>query len=451
MGRERLIWLVFPAAIAAAYANSLGGPFQFDDYLVIVDASSVHSFSAWVADRGIRPVLKLSYLLSRVSGLGTVGFHLLNLAIHTANACLVYCLCRRLAASWLGPQRHTAATPVAAVAALVFALHPVQTEAVTYICGRSTSLMAMFYLASLLAYARGRENGSVVWLYLLSPMLFGLALLTKEISVTLPFTLLLWEAATRRMHEPRRAVVARQWVHWTLLAAAVLALTLHSGYGHLMSVSFRTRSWSENLSHQAHAIIYLFLQMVWPVRLNIDPNLPSSGVWTAAAVGKAALLAAFIAIGLVLARRRSSLGFAIVWFFIQLAPTNSIVPRLDLVNDRQLYLAGIGFYLALAVGFCRLSATWSTLRWTRLAAAAAALALVAITALRNRDYRSEVALWESTVRSAPAKARPHHNLGCAYALAGRYDDAERELKAAVALRPDYPRARRNLAAIVAAR
>jgi Flp pilus assembly protein TadD len=74
-----------------------------------------------------------------------------------------------------------------------------------------------------------------------------------------------------------------------------------------------------------------------------------------------------------------------------------------------------------------------------------------MTALRNRDYRSEVALWESTVQSAPAKARPHHNLGCAYALAGRYDDAKRELEAALALRPDYPRARRNLAAIVAAR
>jgi hypothetical protein len=449
--RERLIFLLLPATIAATYVNSLGGPFQFDDYLVIVDRSSVHAFSGWLADRGIRPVRKLSYLLSWVSGLGSPGFHLANVAIHTANACLVYCLCRRLAASWLGPHRQAAATPVAAAAALVFALHPVQTEAVTYICGRSTSLMAMFYLASLLAYAKGREGGSAVWVYLLSPMLFGFALLTKEIAVTLPFALLLWETATHRMHEPRRAVFGRQWVHWTLLAAAVVALALHSGYGRLMAVSFRTRSWLENLANQAHAITYLFRQMVWPVQLSIDPDLPSSGVWTAGAVGKAAFLAALIAIGLVLVRRRSSLGFAVVWFFIQLAPTNSIVPRLDPVNDRQLYLAGIGFYLALTVGFCRLNAAWSMLRWTRLAAAATAVALVAMTALRNRDYRSEVALWESTVQSAPAKARPHHNLGCAYALAGRYDDAKRELEAALALRPDYPRARRNLAAIVAAR
>jgi Flp pilus assembly protein TadD len=67
--------------------------------------------------------------------------------------------------------------------------------------------------------------------------------------------------------------------------------------------------------------------------------------------------------------------------------------------------------------------------------------------MRNRDYLSEVALWESTVRSAPAKARPHHNLGCAYALAGRYLAAQRELSVALQLQPDYPLARSNLAAV----
>ena len=86
-----------------------------------------------------------------------------------------------------------------------------------------------------------------------------------------------------------------------------------------------------------------------------------------------------------------------------------------------------------------------------LGAGAAALALTAMTVVRNRDYRSEISLWESAVRLAPAKARAHHNLGCALALAGRYDDAERELKAAISLRPAYLLARKNLAAIAAAR
>jgi len=437
---ERLICLVLPAAIAAAYVNSLGGPFQFDDYLVIVNASSVHSFSAWAADRGIRPVLKLSYLMNWVSGLGAPGFHVVNILIHAANAWLVYCVCRRLAT-----------TVIAAAAALGFALHPVQTEAVTYISGRSTSLMAMFYLASLLAYVRGRESRSILWGRLVSPVLFALALLTKEIAVTLPCALLLWEVTSDRKEEPWRAVLARQWVHWTVLASAVIALALHSGYGHLMSVSFKTRSWSENLANQAHAVVYLLRQMVWPVWLSVDPDLPSSGSWTAEAAAKAAFLGALIAAGLLLAKRRSFLGFGILWFFIHLAPTNSVVPRLDVVNDRQLYLAGIGLYLALAVGLCRILQSSRALRWSGVSAGAAALALIAMTALRNRDYRSEVALWESAVRVAPAKARAHHNLGCAYALAGRYDDADKELKAAIALRPDYVLARKNLAAIATAR
>src|SRR5216684_3757061 len=175
--------------ITAAYVNSLGGPFQFDDYSVIVNNSSVHSFSAWLADGGIRPVLKLSYMLNWVSGLGAVGFHLVNVGIHAANTFLVYRLCCLLASGRESAECRGGSNFLAVAVALAFALHPVQTEAVTYVSGRSTSLMAMFYLGSLVTYQKGRKTGSAVYVHLVSPMLFALALMTKEIAVTLPFAL----------------------------------------------------------------------------------------------------------------------------------------------------------------------------------------------------------------------------------------------------------------------
>ncbi len=446
--RRFSIVLLF-AGITAAYANSLGGPFQFDDYSVIVNRSSVHSFSAWLTDGGIRPVLKLSYMLNWVSGLGTVGFHLLNLGIHSANTFLVYRLCNLIASEWKSADGRSVSNLIAAAAAMAFALHPVQTEAVTYVSGRSTSLMAMFYLASLLTYRKGKKTGSAVYLHFVSPVLFALALITKEIAITLPFALLLLDAMMDRRDPPQQSMFVHQSVHWILLVVALIALALHSGYARLIEVSFETRNGSENLANQANAIIYLVRQLLWPVHLSIDPDLPSGGVWTSVAVVKAAFLGALATMGIILARRRSVVGFAILWFFIHLAPTNSIVPRLDVVNDRQLYLAGLGFYLALAVGLQRLIASGRQRRWVHLAAGAAVLALIAMTAMRNRDYRSEVALWESTVQSAPAKARPHHNLGCAYALAGRYEDAQRQFQTALHLKPDYALARRNLARMAA--
>lgn len=437
-------------AIAAAYANSLRGAFQFDDYSVIVNSESVHSLSAWMADHGIRPVLKLSYLLNWTSGLGIVGFHLVNVSIHTANTFLVYGLARRLATSWGSVERPSLSDHFAILAALAFAVHPVQTEAVTYVSGRSTSLMAMFYLASLLTYARGRNADSALLIHLVSPALFVIALLTKETAVTLPVALLLWDRAVHRKLEPVHSMFARQSVHWLLLVAGAIALALNPVYTRLMAVSLETRSLSQNLANQANAIVYLISKMLWPDHLSIDPDLPSVGLWTIGAVARATFLGAIVAIGIVLICRRSPLGFAIGWFFVHLAPTNSIVPRLDVVNERQLYLAGIAFYLMLGAGLCHLQTAWGAPRMAaRVVASGLALSLIAITAIRNRDYLTEVALCESTVRSAPARARPHHNLGCAYALARRYEEAARELNTALQLEPDYPLARRNLAAIAA--
>ena len=144
----------------------------------------------------------------------------------------------RLASTIGGPS---ASRFVTLLPALLFAVHPVQTEAVTYISGRSVSLMAFFYLGSLLAYLRGRERGSRFLLYLASPILFLLAAASKEVAVTLPFALILCEAV-RRERDGWKEALRAQAIHWALLLFLAVLFLSHTGYGRLLEACFDIRA-----------------------------------------------------------------------------------------------------------------------------------------------------------------------------------------------------------------
>jgi hypothetical protein len=185
-------------AVAAAWANALGASFQFDDWDVIVRDPRVQSLAAWWASMpGIRPLLKLSYALNHGSGLGVMGFHAVNVVVHGLNALAVFWLFRQrlsaVAARGLDQDKGLPEPALLAfLGALLFALHPVQTEAVTYVSGRSVSLATGLGLASLMAWVAGRERARS-WLVLgLSPLLMAAAMATRETLVILPLVLLAW-------------------------------------------------------------------------------------------------------------------------------------------------------------------------------------------------------------------------------------------------------------------
>jgi len=426
--------------VAVAYLNSFRGVFQFDDYNVIVDNAAVHGWGAFLSGlpHGIRPLLKLTYTMNWTSGLGLPGFHLLNVGLHAANAVMLFLLASRIG----GPcvSRFAALLP-----ALLFAVHPVQTEAVTYISGRSVSLMAFFYLGSLLAYLRGREAGSRVLLYLASPALFLFAVASKEVALTLPFALSLCEAVRRERCGWKEALRA-QAVHWALLAVLAVLLLAHAGYGRLLEACFDIRGAAANLFTQVHGIGYLLSRLVMPHALNIDPDLPVFSGGSPVLLPEGLLLAALLAGGVLGLRKRSLAGFGILWFFLHLVPTNSFIPRLDVANERQLYLASWGLFLAVASGADLLRERRGARRVTALAAVLV-VALGAFTVSRNAVYRSEIALWEDSARNAPGKARAWNNLGYAYQQAGRLRDAETAYLRALRADPGHALARGNLRAL----
>lgn len=431
-----LPWLaLLSGAVVAAYANSFSGAFQFDDYKVIVDYTRVHSWSGWVSDlAGLRPLLKLSYVLNWTSGEGTFGFHLFNLLLHLANAGLVYALALVFGKSckaerdWRWP---------AFAAALLFALHPAHSEAVTYISGRSSSLMTMFYLAALLSYVRWTqgENG-LRWLAL---GLFVLAVLVKESAMMFPLAILVWEWACRT---PWRTVVARQWPFWLVFGMGALMLLLHPGYSALMSGSMQSRSLLDGFLTQVYGASVLLGKLFWPAGLNIDPDFPPiHGV--DAILPQLAGLALLLACAWHFRNTRPWISLGLGWALVHLLALNTVFPRVDVANERQLYWADWGLFLMLAVELDL--ALVRPRAWGALAVVACVLA--AGTVARNEVYRSEIALWEDTASKSPHKARVHNNLGYAYRLAGRNADAERAYTQAILLQPDYAKAANNLATL----
>lgn len=432
-------------ATVIVYLNSFSGDFQFDDYNVIVFNPSVHSLVAWAQGMpGIRPLLKLSYTLNWVASQAAFGFHLVNLALHITNSALVFLLLSRLGGSNLSNERFR----IALLAALLFSIHPVQTEAVTYICGRSVSLMALFYLASLWAYELSRESQSA-WFYAVSPSLFVLALLTRETAVTLPLALLLWEAArTQSQGRPHwRSCMRRQAMHWVLLALGLLAMLYHPTYRDLLAVSLNQRDTYHNVLTQINGISYLLTRLVWVQQLNIDPDLAVIISWNSALALEALLLLTLLVLSLKQWRQRPWLAFGVLWFFLHLMPTNSILPRLDVTNERHLYLANLGvFYLVATACF----AAWSKVSKIQALVLGSAgvimmLVLAVFTIQRNSAYEYQLSLWLDTVQNSPNKARPHNNLGFAYALEGEPDKARQHYLTALRLQPDYALARNNLA------
>lgn len=430
-------FLLLAGTVAVVYLNSFRGVFQFDDYNVIVDNGGVHAWGAFLAGlpRGIRPLLKLTYTLNWTSGLGLFGFHLVNVGLHAANAVMLFFLASRIG----GPSisRFAALLP-----ALLFAVHPVQTEAVTYISGRSVSLMAFFYLGSLLAYLGGRERRSRFLLYVASPILFLLAAASKEVALTLPFALILCEAARRERTGWKEALRA-QAVHWGLLVALAVLFLAHAGYGRLLEACFDIRGAASNLLTQVHGIGYLLSCLAMPHALNIDPDLPVFTGWAPVLLPEALLLAALLAAGIFGLKKQSPAGFGLLWFFLHLVPTNSFIPRLDVANERQLYLASWGLFLAVAAG-ADLVREKRGPRRTAAVAAVLVIALGVLTVSRNTVYRSEVALWEDSARKSPGKARAWNNLGYAYQQAGRFRDAEAAYLRALRVDPGYALARGNL-------
>jgi hypothetical protein len=440
-----LLWVV------ACYVPALPGPYQFDDRIGVAVDPAAASVAAWWQALGnhVRPLLKASFVASHTLGawLGHVpmGHRLVNLAIHLATIVMLWRLALQLSTTCLPHASAREATAGATLAAALFGLHPLATEAVSYISGRSMALGTLLACAALAAWIHSRIHDSRAW----SAAALGLSLLAalgrESVVFSIPLLVLTWEflrrdAAVAVVARPRRIALAV--LPFAALAGAVLLVMLwHGRYAALLRLS-----WWIALArgHDASLLTGLgyFGEAVSLLRPpSIDPDVGALPASTRAMVG---LIAVAPLVWAWLERSRHPQWLlAAAWALAWLLPLYAWPLRHDAVSERHMYPALWG--VAWAVGVTLVNARQRLLA-TTVTAIVLLAALSGLTAVRNHDYRSEVALWEAAQRSAPRKVRVLNNLGVVYMEAGRWDEAARVLDRALVLDPQHDVVPWNLAA-----
>jgi len=474
-GRRRgtvVALLVIVVAPVLVYSNTFDASFHFDDASSIVNNEGVHDLSG-PSPSSARYLGELSFALDyRLRGLDVFGYHLANVLIHVCNGLLVFSLATLtlrtpvLRCADAGPllRRH-----LPLVAALLFSLHPVQTQAVTYIVQRFASLATLFFVGSLVLYVKGRlaleeEGGTPVraaCFHGLSFLAAAAAMKTKEISFTLPFVAGGYELLFFRRPRWRWLLVAPLAAAALLvpLAVAPEAGSIPEALGQATRLASETGevSTSVYLLTQTRVVVTYLRLLVLPVGQNLDYDFPISrslaepGVLLALAI---LLAVAASAVALLLRARRSNRAagvlvfFGLAWFFVTLSVESSVIPLRDVIFEHRMYLPSVGAALALGTLVLR-AVERMHLRTSLEVQCAAALLLTAgplgvATYARNLVWRDEVTLWSDVVARSPMKARGHMNRGMAYRNSGRAEDALRELREAVRLDPDVQKARYDL-------
>lgn len=445
--------------VVVPYMNSLDNPFIWDDSHAIVDNPTIRSlWPLWgplqppvETPVSSRPLVNLSFALNyAVHGLDVRGYHLVNLGLHLLTACLLFAIVHRALTTGMSSLRsplHTSLT--ALLATLAWAVHPMVSEVVNYTTQRSDALGGLFLVATL--FAAQRALGAVdrrPW-HGGAAIACACGVLSKEFVAVTPLIVLLYDRvfafrSCREAFAVRRNLYGALAASW-MLVGAILVLRPHSTIGFAAGVD----AWTYALN-QAEMISRYLRQAVWPDALVLDYGLPrplSLGtVWAGAA-----LIAALVAASIVALFRWPRVGFLCVVFFILLAPTSSVIPITTEVGaERRMYLALAALTIMGVVG-----GAWVTDRLRpRLprrvgdllpaAAVAAAFAWVGtlgvLTTHRNAEFATAVTLWRTSVERWP-QGRARISYAAALADAGDHESAISQLQLAV---HDFPTARFTL-------
>lgn len=481
-------WLACVVVIGGliAYASSFGGVFLFDDVPHIVENSHIRS----LADLGDilatrRPVVTLSLAINyALGGLNPWGYHLFNMVVHILAGMTLFAVVRRtLLTDRLRESYGPASAWIAAIAALLWTVHPLQTESVTYVIQRGESLMGLFYLLTLYCLMRGvsaspqlnlapaakrrdrSERASVgspaIW-YAAAILCCALGMGSKAVMITAPIVVLLFDriflAATIAEIVRRRwwlyAGLAATWL--VLVACGVTRGVLQSEGAATVGFGVRDVTPEQYALTQPEVIRHYLKLCIWPYPLCLDYRWPPvEGL--AQAVGSLAGLLALLGATIWALVRKPTLGFVGVWFFAILLPTSSFIPIRDLAFEHRMYLPLASFVLLLVL------AVHHALQWlrrqgrlstpgTRFVAAVLALlsagGLTFATAARNIDYHDEVAMWSQIIAMRPDHARAYANRAGLLVQRDRYSEAESDCRRAIELDPTLFGAHNSLGLIL---
>lgn len=449
-------------SVSAIYSGILNAPFVYDDEDFILYNEAIRDLSNFWPPTGARYLGFLSFTLNyHIHGFDVFGFHLVNVIVHIMNSVLVYMLFRlTFKADIMKESGIDAATAelVSISSALLFATHPIQTQAVTYITQRFASLATLFYLLSLVSYIRWRTNGGKAF-YAVSVISAVFAMKTKEISFTLPFVVLFYELA----FFGKDGLKARVLRLMPLLATAVIIPVSFlffrgGGVGSQMAeaqgADFFGLSSYEYLLTQFKVVTHYLRLLFVPAGQTLLYDWPlSRSFFEPAVVLSFLFLASVIVFSLFVfyrsLRSRDGLGIVastgVLWFFITGSVESSFLPIKDPVFEHRVYLPGIGVFGAFSAVVFWLSKRAGHRSLAAIVIAAALIPLGAAAYARNNVWKSPRSLWQDVLSKDPRSLEAHLNLGRIYFEAGQKEAGMEQFRKAVFYNPSEHLAHYNLA------
>lgn len=444
------VLFIILSLVCVSYSNSLKSPLVLDDGAVFIEVErlNIEGFSLESLQQLSTNKFGKSRLLPMFSfafdlrfGQGSiVQFHLTNIIIHLLATSALYILLQGIVRTSVGRQSLFFMSPhhFCLFVTAIWALHPVQTNAVTYLAQRMTSMAAMFYLASLAFYVHARIRGAGICRYILYAGCLcsaTCAFLSKENSATLPLAVLLVEFIFITPDLCRRIIVFTKWYYWIFLAIVILLL-FPVGIGSwddIMSFyDMRSFTMSERLLTEFRVVAFYISLMALPLpgRMNLehDFSISSSLISPPTTILSFMLITGLLIWGWRVRKTQPLISFGVFWFLLNLVIESTIIP-LELIFEHRLYLPSVGFFIVFIVFIDQ--ARLSVRRYDRqmfqrivfLGVAICAIALSLLTTMRNHTWRDFVSLTSDCVRKSPNKPRALNNYGLALAQDGRHQEA----------------------------
>ncbi len=455
----RIYPLLIVVAASLPYLNTFEVPFVFDDIRKIREnplLREIGNFLSLEVMNDHRYIGKLSFALNyAIHGPDVTGYHLVNLLIHVLNGLLVYWT---VLYTFKTPALNTArigGEEAALFTALLFVVHPLQTQAVTYIVQRYTSLATLFYLCSLFAYVKWRLGERGYW-YHIGLISAVLGMKTKEIVCTLPLALLVYEMVFFPGGTRTRYIKLLPYA-LTILLVPLSFVGKAGGPAELITEADRLTRVSRFLGRQEYMLTELrvlvtYLRLVFiPAGQNLDYDYRvSRSLLEWQVLGSSVLLGLLLLSGIYMVKKGKAearlAGYGILWFFMAHAVEVAVVLP-DVIFEHRMYLPMYGVTVALVVLMLRAGQSMKRRSLVKGLLLVVVSVLAVLTYQRNRVWGDEVRLWEDVVSKSPGKSRPHYNLGLTYHLRGELQKAAEEYRKAITLNPEDPNPYINLGQI----
>ena len=501
------IGLVVIATIIV-YHNSLKAPFIFDDMAKIVNNPDIQQLSnlktkliykysennkVFERNDPSRPLVYLTFTLNYYFGkLNPFGYHLFNLIIHIFNAILVFFLAKKIISGiyekgstplenvnnkvggkpcgasggskspFCNNVRElyslTGLTLFPFLVSLLFAIHPINTNTVTYIFSRSDLLATFFYISSLLLFIKATDKNLSIFksfnsLYILSLICFILAIFSKQIAVTLPAIILIYDYIFLNEYKVSKVIEKKNYhIPYWLLFIGYLAFRYFylGGIGDIEAESTWNRY--SYLIIQPYIILRYLKMLLIPTGLSIDHIINPVKLYELKTIISFIFIIVVFLSSYIVYRKKTNISklilFSILWFFIILSPTSSIFPTTSPLVENRLYLSGIGFFIIFVIIYFTIFKSSKFSNFAIFPICIYILLLGYGTMKRNHLFQNPILLWQDVIIKYPNSEDARNNLGILLFNLKRYEEAEKEYKEAIKINPNNSESHYNLGVLL---